>query len=64
MTQLGGELICSNEVLIASVVWILVFFVFFYVDSALSKDIFFIVTVHWKMDEFSVSYIYEVGCLC
>ena len=63
MTQLGGELICSTEVLIASVVWILVLF-FFYFDSALSKDIFFIVTVHWKMDEFSVSYIYEVGCLC
>ena len=40
MTQVGGELICSNEVLIASVVWILVLF-FFYVDSALSKDIFF-----------------------
>ena len=63
MTQVGEELICSNEVLIASVVWILVLF-FFYVDSALSKDIFFLVTVHWKMDEFSVSYIYEVGCLC
>ena len=63
MTQVGGELICSNEVLIASVVWILVLF-FFYVDSALSKDIFFLVTVHWKMDEFNVSYIYEVGCLC